>query len=243
MGLSLWRVTLNSRDEARQVPDPRRTDYDHEPAYKKIAAAGGRGWDDLTPGVKQDSYVGVDAFLARHPSFAGARALEIGCGGGQVTLRLARAGFRAEGVDYSETAIALARKNATDAHVDATFHVADALDLAPIESRSMDLVIDNHALHCVVDPAHRARFLASVRRVLKPGGTYWCETMSGEGDFAPASVNADPVTGIARNRTRIWARRPQLERELVAAGLTLVRLSRRLADPAGSGDLLELECT
>src|SRR5581483_2940590 len=42
------------------MPDPRRVYYDHEPAYRKIAAKGGRGWDDLTPDVDQNSYRSLD---------------------------------------------------------------------------------------------------------------------------------------------------------------------------------------
>src|SRR4051812_14811211 len=101
------------------MPDPRRTDYDHEPAYRRIKAKGGRGWDDRDQVGKDDgSYIGIDAFLEKEPRPSpGARALDVGCGGGQVALRLARHGFRAEGVDFSETAIELARENAAAAGV------------------------------------------------------------------------------------------------------------------------------
>jgi len=44
------------------------------------------------------------------PGRAGGRALDIGCGVGQVVARLAEAGFEAHGVDVSEPSIARARK-------------------------------------------------------------------------------------------------------------------------------------
>jgi SAM-dependent methyltransferase len=203
--------------------DPRRVYYDHEPMYKRIAASGGRGWDDRKPGPDQGSYVTLEEFLASTPARPGERALDLGCGGGQATILLARHGFTATGVEYSETAIELARKNAREAAVDATFLVGDCLTLAGVETASMDLVIDNHVLHCIVEPRDRAAFLASAKRVLRPGGRLFSDTMSGEGGFDLARFDADPATRIARNRTRIWVTRDELNRELTAAGLRVVR--------------------
>ena len=93
----------------------------------------------------------------------------------------------------------------------------------------MDLAIDNHVLHCIVAPADRAAFLASVRRVLRSGGLFFSATMSREGPFKPETVNADPATCIARNGSRVWIDAATLERELATAGLRVV--SRRLTDP------------
>jgi SAM-dependent methyltransferase len=221
----------------------RRVPYDHEPAYRTIAAQGGRGWDDLHPGQPdQGSYRSLDAFLAAEPAPPpGARALELGCGGGQAALRCARAGWTVTGVDFSETAIALARRNALDAGVDATFLVDDCLTLGVIETASVDLVIDNHALHCLARPADRAAFLRAARRVLRPDGRLWSETMSREGRFDPAAVNADPDTGIARNGTRIWIAAAALDRELASAGFRIVR--REVTPPdahTGGCDLVTL---
>ncbi len=205
------------------MADPRRVYYDHEPAYKRIAASGGRGWDDRTPGRDQGSYVTLGEFLAATPARPGERALDLGCGGGQATILLARHGFVATGIDYSETAIELARRNARDAAVDASFLVGDGLTLAGVETASMDLAIDNHVLHCIVEPKDRAAFLASVRRVLRPGGRLFSDTMSGEEGFDPARFDADPATRIARNHTRFWVTRAELHQELAAAGLRIVR--------------------
>lgn len=220
-----------------------RVPYDHEPAYRRIAARGGRGWDDLHPDrPDQGSYRSLDAFLAGEPPPApGARALDLGCGGGQAALRLARAGYAVTGVDFSETAIELARRNAADAGVTATFVVGDCLTLDEIATASVDLAVDNHALHCLVAPDDRAAFLRAVRRVLRPGGRLWSETMSREGPFRPEAVNADPATGANRSRTRLWVRAADLDRELTAAGLRVVRRTVSPADPdTGGCDLVTL---
>lgn len=221
----------------------RRTSYDHEPAYRRIAARGGRGWDDLHPDrPDQGSYRSLEAFLAGEPPPPpGARALDLGCGGGQAALRLARAGYAVTGVDFSQTAIELARRNAAEAGVAATFLVGDCLTLEQVAAASVDLAIDNHVLHCLVAAEDRAAFLRAVRRVLRPGGRLWSETMSREGPFRPEAVDADPATGVARNGTRIWVSAARLDGELAAAGLRVVR---RVVTPAdaetGGCDLVTL---
>jgi 2-polyprenyl-3-methyl-5-hydroxy-6-metoxy-1,4-benzoquinol methylase len=221
----------------------RRNAYDHEPAYRKIAASGGRGWDDWVPGSpEQGSYRSLEAFLAGEPPPPpGARALELGCGGGQAALRVARAGYSVTGIDFSETAIELAQRNAADAGLPVTFLVGDCLTLEQVPSGSLDLVVDNHMLHCLVLPEQRAAVLRAVRRVLRPGGRLWSETMSREGSFRADVVNADPATGVNRSGTRIWTSAADLDRELAAAGLRVVR--RTLTSPdekTGGCDLVTL---
>jgi SAM-dependent methyltransferase len=200
------------------MTDGRRVYYDHEQAYRRIRDSGGRGWDDLFEG-EQGSYIAVRGFLAEYPPTPGASALDLGCGGGQAALDLARAGYRVTGIDYAETAIELARRNAADASIDATFTVGDALHL-PFDDGALDLVIDNHLLHCIVEPADRLRVLAECHRVLARDGVLWSETMWA-GGYDPTAVDADAETGIARNRTRIWIRREVLVEELVTAGFVI----------------------
>jgi SAM-dependent methyltransferase len=200
------------------VTDARRVYYDHEGPYRKIKARGGTGWDDLVPST--DSYDALDAFLKSALAPAGGRALDLGCGGGQATLRLARRGFVATGIDFSETAIELARKNATGLPV--TFLVGDCLSLLGTDDGSMDLVVDNHALHCIIGVEDRRAFLQSARRVLRQGGLFFTDTMSCEGTFDPAARGIDPVTRIDKHRTRFWVSAAELRAELVGAGLEVV---------------------
>lgn len=217
--------------------DPRRVYYDHEPAYRTIAASGGRGWDDLKPGVDHGSYRALDDFLASSSApTPGSSVLDLGCGGGQAALRLAALGHHVLGVDYSETAIALARQNALDAGLAARFEVADVLALGAIGP--FDLAIDNHLLHCILR-VDRARVLAEVKRVLRAGGVFFSETMSCEGDFDPELVRADPVTREARNGTRFWTSRAELATEVAAAGFEIESLVERHQEP-GTGATLVL---
>src|SRR5688500_526445 len=100
-----------------------------------IAEAGGTGWDDLptSPGPQTESYLALDAFLASPFAVAG-DALDLGCGGGQASIKLAACGYRVVGVDFAPTAIELARRNAPELQ----FVVGDCLALA-LPAASFDL--------------------------------------------------------------------------------------------------------
>lgn len=217
----------------------RRTYYDHEPCYRAIASRDGRGWDDLRPGPDPGSYVAVDEFLAsRFAPAAGAAAIDLGCGGGQVAIRLARRGYAVAGVDFSETAIALAERNAREAGVEARFAVGDCLTLERFADGAMDLAIDNHLLHCLVGARDRGACLGAAFRVLRPGGIFFSESMSSEGDFDPARVDADPATRVARNGTRFWARGDEIDAELALAGFRVLYRALGPSEPPGTGALI-----
>lgn len=223
---------------AESPEDTRRVYYDHEAVWKRIEGSGGRGWDDLTPDQEHGSYDAYRDFLASPHAPKTGDALELGCGGGQLSFMLARLGFRARGVDFSETAIALARKNARDAGLDVRFDVDDCLHLSGVAEASFDLVVDAHALHCIIEPADRAAFLRSAFRVLRPGGRFFSDTMSREGDLDFARLGIDPVSGILHNRARIWIERDVLRREIEAAGFEIIALEARAKD---GGEVVMLE--
>lgn len=211
--------------------DDRRVYYDHEPAYRAIAEAGGRGWDDLPESMRgldedvavRDGYSELERFLeSRWAPPKGTRALDLGCGGGQGSIRLARAGYDVIGVDFSETAIELARQNADEAGVDCEFRVGDVTDLADLASDDFGLAIDNHTLHCLVEKEHRRAMLDEVNRLLRIDGVFFSETMTREGLFDPAKVGADPDTFISKGRTRIWVSKIELDEELRGVGFNII---------------------
>jgi trans-aconitate methyltransferase len=100
----------------------------------------------------------------------GERILDLGCGDGVLTRKLADAGCRVTGVDSSAPQIEAARKLGLDAHV------VDARHL-PFESE-FDAVFSNAALHWVKEAD---AVIAGVCRALKPGGRFVAE-MGGHGN-------------------------------------------------------------
>jgi trans-aconitate methyltransferase len=107
--------------------------------------------------------------LAARPS---ERIVDLGCGSGQLTARIAEGGAIVIGIDRSPDMIAEARANFPAIE----FRVADATTFQ-VES-PVDAVFSNAALHWVKD-AHSA--IASVRRALKPNGRFVLE-MGGHGN-------------------------------------------------------------
>ncbi|KKM22723.1 hypothetical protein LCGC14_1622410 [marine sediment metagenome] len=119
----------------------------------------------------------VEAALARS-AFTGdyPLALEVGCGTGPICCFLAEKGFRVEGMDISPTAIAIARRQATERGLDIAYRVGDVCH-GELRQRRYDLIVDGHCLHCIVTDADRRKAMATIRTAARPGGYFWMETM------------------------------------------------------------------
>lgn len=95
--------------------------------------------------------------------------LDVGCGTGENALFLDMRGFSVVGVGASPTAITRARAKANVRHQSIKFRVVNALDLGRL-GRSFDTVFDSGLFH-VFDDDQRAAYVASLRRVVEPGGS------------------------------------------------------------------------
>jgi ubiquinone/menaquinone biosynthesis C-methylase UbiE len=100
----------------------------------------------------------------------GARVLEIGCGPGHLSIRLARHGFEVTGVDLDPAMITRARANAdrpgNGDQRRPLFLVGDVASLA-FPDGSFDLIVSTLSMHHWADPTAG---LAEIGRVLRPGG-------------------------------------------------------------------------
>ncbi|HTW62293.1 MAG TPA: methyltransferase domain-containing protein [Terracidiphilus sp.] len=146
-----------------------------------------QSWDPETYG-RNGAFVhqlagGVLEWLNSRP---GERILDLGCGDGQLTLRLAASGAQVTGADLSPEMAAAARARGVDAQV----ANAEAL---PFEDASFDAVFSNAALHWVRD---QDAMLAEVRRVLRPGGRFVAE-MGGHGNIA--AIRVAFIAALARH--------------------------------------------
>jgi SAM-dependent methyltransferase len=99
----------------------------------------------------------------------GARVLEVGCGPGHLSTRLAHHGFDVTGLDLDPAMIARAQANTGRAgnrgRRRPSFLVGDVAALA-FPDRSFDLVVSTLSMHHWADPAAG---LAEIGRVLRPG--------------------------------------------------------------------------
>ncbi|MEN2423102.1 class I SAM-dependent methyltransferase [Streptomyces rimosus] len=126
---------------------------DYELAYRGESAFGEQmPWDIPGP---QPAYVEVE-----QAGLINGEILDCGCGTGENALFLAGKGYAVTGVDLSPTAVAQARRKATERGIDATFAVADALELTGYEGR-FDTVVDSGMAH-VFRPGELARYTAAL---------------------------------------------------------------------------------
>ncbi|RIH77469.1 putative methyltransferase YcgJ [Calidithermus terrae] len=97
------------------------------------------------------------------------RVLDLGCGQGHDSLRLARLGFHAVGLDLSGEALERARAAAREEGLGARFVQGDMSQGLPFPGGAFDAVLANLSLH-YFDHATRRFVLAEVGRVLVAGG-------------------------------------------------------------------------
>ncbi|HEY0762861.1 MAG TPA: class I SAM-dependent methyltransferase [Pyrinomonadaceae bacterium] len=108
------------------------------------------------------------------------RVLDLGCGNGRHAMYFARQGFSAAGIDVSEQAIEWAKDWASREGLEIDFRVGDIENL-PFDDSTVDVVVS----HGVLDHVHMStarKAATEVRRVLGPGGLFYCDLRSTE-DF------------------------------------------------------------
>ena len=139
-----------------------------------MTAADAQRWNaaqyDRNARFVSDLGMPVVALLAPQP---GERILDLGCGDGALTVKLAQAGCTPVGVDASAEMVAAARALGLDAHV------LDGHDLA--FDNEFDAVFSSAALHWMA--RQPARVVRGVWRALKPGGRFVGE-FGGHGNVA-----------------------------------------------------------
>jgi ubiquinone/menaquinone biosynthesis C-methylase UbiE len=109
----------------------------------------------------------------------GARLLDLACGHGRHSARLARRGFAVTGLDVSESSLVIARETEPGAE----YVVGDMREL-PLEDASFDAAINLFtAFGYFEDEADDQRVLHEVARVLRPGGSFLIDTINPPGLF------------------------------------------------------------
>jgi trans-aconitate 2-methyltransferase len=103
----------------------------------------------------------------------GERILDLGCGTGHLTQRIAESGAKVVGLDRSLAMLAEARRN----HHDLPLVAVDATQMA--FARPFDAVFSNAALHWILDAE---RVVNCIAACLRPGGRFVAE-MGGQGNI------------------------------------------------------------
>lgn len=159
----------------------------------------------------------------------GERILDLGCGTGQLTAKIAEAGATVTGIDSSASMLEQARAD----HPSITWMLADARSFRFAEP--FDAVFSNAVLHWV----HEARQVAdSVHAALRPGGRFVAE-FGGYGNvqaIVDAAIEAGAKQGAKLQNPWYYPRLGEYAKLLESAGLevTFAHLfdrPTRLTDP------------
>lgn len=170
-------------------------------------------WLALPDGLEPPDWDARRRFLLGHVR-PGARALDLGCGEGRFTAELARAGAQAIGADVAEAALRRARAR----HPEQEFERIPYDGPLPWGEGSFDLVWASEVLERAGDTE---RFLAEVRRVLRPDGVLLVTTPSA----GRVRTLVEGVPDPAGDRLHLYTSRT-LGRVLRDAGFARVELSR-----------------
>lgn len=114
-------------------------------------------------------------YITSRSRVAGARIVDIGCGGGLLCESLARAGGKLTGVDAGATAIAAAREHAAAEGLSIDYRHGTAEELAAQEADAFDIVTCLEMLEHVDDPAI---VIEACARLVRPGGDVYFSTIN-----------------------------------------------------------------
>lgn len=205
-------------------------------------------WDHSSmPGLEDVA----TAVIQRAGPIDGCDVVDLGCGSGQLTLRLASQARSVLAVDFSADMLNLLRARAADVGISNIETTRSSLQALDLPARSVDVIVTNYALHHL---RHRekAALLFRAARWLRPGGRIVIgDMMFGlAGDAESRRIIAKKVSSIARrgpaglwrvakNGWRILVARQECpapmgmwRQMMVDAGLGSIRCERIVAEAA-----------
>ncbi|MEM7534266.1 MAG: class I SAM-dependent methyltransferase [Chloroflexota bacterium] len=159
---------------------------------RKFQEARANGWDGWGGNVRiAHGHIWMERLFSVKQIPTSGHILELGCGEGNYTRRLAQRGYHVTGVDISQTAIDWAKEKLADTpeYVDKiTYLVHDLTQPNILPNQSFDLVVDGNCLHCIIG-ADRRVFLQNVYRLLVDGGIFFISTICSSTDEACSTAS------------------------------------------------------
>ena len=165
-------------------------------------------------------------YVADRTRLAGARALDVGCGGGLLSEALARAGADVVAIDLAPAVLDVARLHLHESGLEVDYRETSIESLAEDMPASFDVVTCMEMLEHVPDPGSVIRAAATL---LKPGGMLFLSTLNRTPlAFGAAIIGAEHLLRLLPRGTHHYAQflKPsEIAAELRAAGLALDDLS------------------
>lgn len=217
----------NSNHHSNQSPQS-------DPAeIAKFEAAAHRFWDvdgEFKPLHKLNP---VRArYVQERAKLQGARALDVGCGGGLLAESLARAGASVTAIDLAPSMVDTARLHALDSGLKIDYRVESAESLARAHAGNFDVLTCMEMLEHVPDAAAT---IATLGSLVRPGGDIFISTINRNlKSFALAIVGAEYLARLVPRGTHEYERllKPsEVARFARAAGLEVADIAGLKYDP------------
>jgi 2-polyprenyl-6-hydroxyphenyl methylase/3-demethylubiquinone-9 3-methyltransferase len=161
-------------------------------------------------------------WIRERVNLEGARAVDIGCGGGILAEAMVAAGARVTGIDMAEGPLAVARLHQHESGAEVDYRRSTAEELAASEAGQYDVVTCLEMLEHVPDPSTVIR---SCAELVRPGGNVFFSTINrNPKSFVFAIVGAEYILKLLPKGTHEYDKfiRPsELEEWARHAGLKL----------------------
>jgi len=184
---------------------------------KKVASDVNSYWNYGSPAKQKRADYRASLLISAAGISRSSRVLEIGCGTGEYTSRLAQTGAQITAIDLSPDLVRLAEENNQFPNV--RFRVGDAEHLEPLGS--FDAIVGNAILHHL----DAAKTFSQIFKVLAPGGRFAFSEPNMLNPQIMVQKNVPPIKrllGDSPDETAFfrWRVRAQVE----AAGFSEVRV-------------------
>lgn len=200
----------------------------------KFEALAHRWWDpegDFKP-LHDINAARID-YIGEKVALAGAKVLDVGCGGGILSEAMAARGAEVTGIDMAESPLAVARLHALDGNVDnVQYEQATPEDFATQAAGQFQLVTCLEMLEHVPDVDST---LCALAKLCAPGGDVVLSTINRNPKaYALAIVGAEYLLELLPRGTHEYSKfiRPsELARGVRNAGLTVVEVTGMRYNP------------
>lgn len=160
-------------------------------------------------------------YIMKHARLSGRRVLDVGCGGGILTEKIALQGAQTTGVDASSEMIAIARNHAEKSNLDIVYIHTDVEHISHFIEPGFDVILCMELLEHVPD---YLSIIHTCRELLNPDGLIIFATINRNLlSYLLAIVCAERILGLLPRGTHQYAsliRPDELEDACAAAGLT-----------------------
>lgn len=146
----------------------------HDEMYKAARAKGWNGWGGNERMARE--HILLERLFSYNGVPKTGAALELGCGEGHYSRRLAEKEYEVTGLDVSQTAIDWAIEKITATKHKISFRVCDLSKPNVLGNQKFDLIVDGNCLHCIIGD-DRSVFLDNIYHALSESGIFFVSSL------------------------------------------------------------------